>query len=177
MGRPIRVTFSGERRTLSEPNVAWGSVRQNTRDRPWQTGVISLRQHRIASTRRADEPQFNTGPTRVSDIDAGDVSLTDRNLLRYNPLRDWSRGDSNPRPLACHASVLPTELRPRRVSAVLPQSKCAILPDQRTGDSTKDAGDSQRRRRTNVGNLRFFRADAPVGSVLRCATWDRDRAT
>ena len=34
----------------------------------------------------------------------------DRTYIRKNTLTLWSYGDSNPRPLACHASALPTEL-------------------------------------------------------------------
>src|SRR5215470_4782632 len=35
-------------------------------------------------------------------------------LARSTPKSKWSRGESNPRPLECDSSALPTELRPHR---------------------------------------------------------------
>ena len=54
---------------------------------------------------------------RTHDLDGANVALSQ---LSYGPAatgvrlgRWWSRGESNPRPLECDSSALPTELRPR----------------------------------------------------------------
>ena len=59
----------------------------------------------------------------------------------------WSRWDSNPRPLACHASALPTELRPRGMLPVVccrrPRGRMCAAPRAATGQGrirTADTG-------------------------------------
>src|SRR5881392_1269757 len=42
-------------------------------------------------------------------------------------MAEWSRRESNPRPLECHSSALPTELRPHR--QVETAGKCPLLPE------------------------------------------------
>ena len=61
---------------------------------------------------------IDTAASVATDKGNKRVTTADRRLSK------WSRWGSNPRPLACHASALPTELRPRVVVRNAPSARC-----------------------------------------------------
>jgi Domain of Unknown Function with PDB structure (DUF3857) len=88
------------------PNPAWfdaATGREAARDRPRGLRIFALPVQCSGEERPAESPTRPVGEP-----------LSNRPLGYERGFRWWSRRESNPRPLECHSSALPTELRPHR---------------------------------------------------------------
>ena len=80
---------------------------RSTRIKAWRRGSFAGRRRRGFGLLRAYRRGFNARPRDRLN-----------NFLVNQWFKWWSQGESNPRPLECHSSALPTELWPRPSNGV-----------------------------------------------------------
>ena len=100
--------FSTRERMFSM--VSWPTVKECILHRP------------VPSTRRRTPARVSPKPDR-----APEPRSSGRNVSIFNVHGWWSWGESNPRPLQCDCSALPSELQPRAASLAGKREACPAL--------------------------------------------------
>src|SRR5438093_4064120 len=85
--------------------------------------------HRCIACRLPPRARTPTEHRQLASV----AELEEHNMLNGK----WSRRESNPRPLECHSSALPTELRPHGREE--PERSRAYSPRARAGQPLRDA--------------------------------------